>query len=124
MMALTDRSANASSLWSLFLMTCGASLTGTLVERLTTSKVLNHRCCGYIKGNEGIKRLKVYRPWKLYKVAGILYEGFQFSGKGTEYLVEKTNQAILGRSLRFTNLTFFLLNIGMSHLMSDAVLVR
>jgi hypothetical protein len=34
-----DPSTNVPSLWSLFLMTCMTSWTGTLVKRLTTSKL-------------------------------------------------------------------------------------
>jgi hypothetical protein len=47
-----------------------------------------------IKVNEGIWRWKVYKLQQLYEVARILYEGFLFSGKRTQYLTEKTSQGI------------------------------
>jgi hypothetical protein len=47
-----------------------------------------------IKANEVIWRLKVYRLQQLHEVARILQEGFRFSDKRTQYLMEKTSQGI------------------------------
>jgi hypothetical protein len=56
-----------------------------------------------IKANEGIWGLKIYRLQQLYEVARILNEGFRYSSKKTQYLIEKTSQGLA----RWTNRTYY-----------------